>query len=102
MQSEKEAIEPVTGPWSDAMPCCANVWDDHVGAYHPCDQMADPDSDLDLCAAHHGRLTSIVSFIDAAQTTGREREYAATHARQTRPNCPPAPVGDRDGRTTGG
>jgi hypothetical protein len=86
MQSEKEALESATGPWSDAMPCCANVWDEHVGAYHPCDQMADPDSDLDLCAAHHGRLTSILSFIDAAQTTAREREYAATHAQQTRSN----------------
>jgi hypothetical protein len=93
---------PVAVTWSEVIPCCANVWDNRIGAYHPCDELADPDSDLDLCAAHHARLTSILSLISAAQSTARESEEASPHQREprSRPRLPGNPhVTGRDGRT---
>jgi hypothetical protein len=104
MQSEEQSQEPVTLAWNEAVPCCANVWDDRIRAYRPCDEMADPDSDLDLCTTHHARLTSILSLINTAQTTARARESeeALLHQRDGRARiCMPGPsrVGDRDGQT---
>jgi hypothetical protein len=74
MQRDDER-ESATRSWRDAMPCCANVWDDRSTSYRRCDEMADPASNSDLCARHDARLTAIVSRITAALTTARARKF---------------------------
>jgi hypothetical protein len=66
--------EDESAAWRDRAPCCANVWDPVLGAYHPCDDWADPASESDLCTKHDERLTAIVSLINAAQTASRITE----------------------------
>jgi hypothetical protein len=75
MQPHNNERESATRSWRDAMPCCANVWDNASTSYQRCDQMADPASESDLCARHEERLTAIVSRITTALTTAREREF---------------------------
>jgi hypothetical protein len=104
MPTEEEERDPVSAvAWRDVLPCAANVWDQRIGSYYPCAEMADPESDLDLCPTHHARLTSILSLISAAQSTAhaRETEDAASQPRQV-PSRPRAAgssrVADRDER----
>jgi hypothetical protein len=73
MQEEEEPRESVPLPWGEA-PCSANVWDDRIQAYRPCDETANAESDFELCTKHYARLTSILSLINAAQSTARARE----------------------------
>ena len=75
MPSDDNERESMTSPGRDAIPCCANVWDRRSESYRPCDELADPGSDSDLCARHDARLMAIVSLINAAQTTARLLEF---------------------------
>jgi hypothetical protein len=60
--------------WRATAPCVANVWDPVVKAYRPCDELADPDSDSDLCTKHQERVMAFVAVITAAQTAARINE----------------------------
>jgi hypothetical protein len=75
MQSDDNEREMAFRSCADALPCCANVWDESSGSYRRCDDMADPASDSDLCARHEARLTDIVSRITTALATARAREF---------------------------
>jgi hypothetical protein len=77
MQTDDKERKPSTWSLHAVSPCCANVWDSGVDSYRPCDEMADPASELELCVNHHARLTSILSLIDAAQTAAKVRGFAS-------------------------
>jgi len=74
MQPDENEHESATRSWRDALPCCANVWDERSNSYRRCDEMADPASESDLCTRHEARLTDIVSRITTALATARARE----------------------------
>jgi hypothetical protein len=77
MQSDNNQPGSMAPSGRDAIPCRAKVWDRPSGSYRPCEEFADPGSDSDLCARHDERLTAIVSFINAAQTTAHLEEFEA-------------------------
>jgi hypothetical protein len=74
MQPDNDERQSVTESWRDTLPCGANVWDAHSKSYRRCDEMADPDSESDLCARHEARLTDIVSRITNTLTAARAGE----------------------------